>query len=484
MKKHGKKKINESLPMRNTIDLDKVQQELWELCRDNDVELYFSEVRRIAGGQLGCSFEAVVDNYETVGNLRTVSDYNVSVKIVDEEALISDDVDTIADYIINTVHGKAVATDSVKESVNEGFDSFDMTKFLNAVNTFSASRKQWLEFIENQAKKFIQRKKDSWKSGGWSAEDALVYGLERCDDVSYDGFDITRDEYDELISSLEFYIDNSGLIESVDIEESKDKSDKKLIRSKVYNLVKDFIDDSDDRYWRFDMETSLSSPEDVELVRDIDEIPNSAKYRFTISDGLKDVASFYYDYHNDGKDYGCWYVVDSQGVVTESTKNEELSENWCDEKLLELEVKGRDNWDQDDWETYAYCKNANAERDYQEMKDAEYEMEHAYDDVGDYEIWQMENELPEDDYELDVEPSVEYQLVDRKYVDDSDGFQTEYSWYKDSNGHHVFVFGDSDLYRPEDGEFDWEEDNDEVAKEWFDNYKGFEEEDEEENYWG
>ena len=672
MKECSKKKINESLPMRNTIDLDKVQQELWEMCRDNDVELYFSEVRRIAGGQLGCSFEAVVDNYETVGNLHTVSDYSVSVKIVEEEALVSDDISTIADYIINTVHGKAIANQS---QIHEDYNgSFDETSFYDAVSNFGVSRKKWIDFIENEAKKLIQKKKNVWKSEGWSAEDALIYGLERCDDVSYDGFDINRDEYDGLISSLEFYIDNSGLIESVNLNEkyyltwyteeeeggpeeggwsrrvwdvkksypfsskeeainyfnnevvedgdtvkefeggwrikdgygdehlfeietdatrgqshegprtwdmyelgyknpipkfdnegnridesidSDKRSEKKKIKSKIWSLVRDFVDDDSDRYWRFDIETSLSSPEDVKLVGSVREIPNSAKYRFTIFDNEKDIASFYYDYHNDDNDYGCWYVVDPQGAVTESVSvgnhiyesadgskdklviykslgeykvtpksnyesrvqdarkirdakdfesareiidyykkygwadsdddfeiiDESLNENWCDEKLLELEVKGRDNWDQDDWETYAYCKNANAERDYQEMKDAEYEMEHPYDDIGDYEYWQMENEIPEDDFELpDVEFS-DYSLVDRKTVDDSNGFTTEYSWYKDNNGHHVFVFGDSDLYRPEDGEWDWESDSDENAKEWFDNYNGFEEDEDSEEIW-
>lgn len=375
-------KVEESLPMRSTVDLDKVQQELWEMCRDNDVELYFSEARRVAGGQLGCSFEAVVDNYETVGNLRTVSDYNVSVKIVDEEALVSDDISIIADYIINTVHGKAIANQSrIREDYN---GSFDTTSFIDAVNNFGVSRKRWLDFIENEAKKFIRKKEAVWEKEGWSAKDALVYGLERCDDVSYDGFDINRDEYDEVLAKLKFYVEHKP-------------------------------------------------------------------------------------------------------------KNESINENWCDEKLDELREKGRDNWTQDDWETYAYCKNANAERDYEDMYNPDiYDYDpmmledpaepSVYED--DYEVWEVEEPELTDDYEIEKEPSIDWKLVDRKTVYDSDGFTTDYSWYVDKNGHHVFVFGDSDLYRPEDGEYDWEEDNEEVAKEWFDNYKGFEEEEENsEKYW-
>ena len=95
----------------------------------------------------------------------------------------------------------------------------------------------------------------------------------------------------------------------------------------------------------------------------------------------------------------------------------------------------------------------------------------------------------------------DYIFVDRKSVKDFDGFDTDYTMYmkikapKDSwlrfikSGNnaldvpnnwidgYVFVFGDSDLYTPEDGEFDYECDTEEEAYEWFDNYNGFEDED-------
>ena len=74
----------------------------------------------------------------------------------------------------------------------------------------------------------------------------------------------------------------------------------------------------------------------------------------------------------------------------------------------------------------------------------------------------------------------EWQEVASKTVEDSDGFLTDYVWYTDGD-RHVFVFGDSDIYRPEDGEFDWEIDivkgreaeSDKEAQEWFDSYEGF-----------
>lgn len=84
----------------------------------------------------------------------------------------------------------------------------------------------------------------------------------------------------------------------------------------------------------------------------------------------------------------------------------------------------------------------------------------------------------EDDFENN-EPNdseITYEFIDSKSVPDSDGFLTDYTWYKTSDGRHVFVFGDSDIYRPEDEDFDWECQSDEEAREWFEDYTGFDEE--------
>ena len=68
-----------------------------------------------------------------------------------------------------------------------------------------------------------------------------------------------------------------------------------------------------------------------------------------------------------------------------------------------------------------------------------------------------------------------FEFIDSKSIKDFDGFMTEYSMYKDNDsGRFVFVYGDSDIYTPEDENFDWECDSEEEAREWFDNYNGFE----------
>jgi len=79
-----------------------------------------------------------------------------------------------------------------------------------------------------------------------------------------------------------------------------------------------------------------------------------------------------------------------------------------------------------------------------------------------------------DDEELKDALTDIYEEIASKQVMDSDGFMTDYTMYRNINtGEYVFVFGDKDIYRPEDGYFDWECETEDEAKEWFDNYEGF-----------
>lgn len=71
-----------------------------------------------------------------------------------------------------------------------------------------------------------------------------------------------------------------------------------------------------------------------------------------------------------------------------------------------------------------------------------------------------------------------FEYIRQKSVLDSDGFSTDYTWYYDNeNNTHVFVFGDSDIYSPEDENFDYECDSEDEAQEWFDDYDGIYDED-------
>jgi hypothetical protein len=68
-----------------------------------------------------------------------------------------------------------------------------------------------------------------------------------------------------------------------------------------------------------------------------------------------------------------------------------------------------------------------------------------------------------------------YTEIASKSVPDFDGFMTDYTMYMNINtGEYVFILGDKDIYTPEDGNFDWECETEEEAREWFDSYNGFE----------
>ncbi len=96
----------------------------------------------------------------------------------------------------------------------------------------------------------------------------------------------------------------------------------------------------------------------------------------------------------------------------------------------------------------------------------------AYDIFHSYGLDKIHDSFTESyDYkDNDVE---QWKLIKQKDVQDSDGFLTQYSWY--TNGvKHIFMFGDSDLYDPDEDYADWSTESEQEAEEWFDSYTGFE----------
>lgn len=85
--------------------------------------------------------------------------------------------------------------------------------------------------------------------------------------------------------------------------------------------------------------------------------------------------------------------------------------------------------------------------------------------------------------DLSSEVEGQYEKVRSKMVPDSDGFMTDYTMYYDTvNDRYVFVFGDNEVYKPEDEDFDWECETEEQANDWFDSYTGFAEDGPEDIY--
>lgn len=96
-----------------------------------------------------------------------------------------------------------------------------------------------------------------------------------------------------------------------------------------------------------------------------------------------------------------------------------------------------------------------------------------HEDV-EYEYWTSGEEIEEnlnEDYPDTVDDR--YYRIDIKHVKDSDGFLTDYTWWYDAaTDQHIFIFGDSEVYTPEDSSPDWETDSEDTAREWWDNYVG------------
>lgn len=95
----------------------------------------------------------------------------------------------------------------------------------------------------------------------------------------------------------------------------------------------------------------------------------------------------------------------------------------------------------------------------------------SYDIFSRYGLDKIHDSLTEN-YDYKDNDSEQWTLVKKKDVIDSDGFLTEYSWYTNGDK-HIFMFGDSDIYEPDEDYADWVTETENEASSWFDNYEGF-----------
>ena len=96
----------------------------------------------------------------------------------------------------------------------------------------------------------------------------------------------------------------------------------------------------------------------------------------------------------------------------------------------------------------------------------------SYDIFSKYGLDKIHDSMIED-YDYKDNDSSSWTLVKQKQVPDSDGFMTDYCWYTNGDK-HIFMFGDCDMYEPDEDYADWECDSEEEATSWFNNYNGFE----------
>ena len=84
----------------------------------------------------------------------------------------------------------------------------------------------------------------------------------------------------------------------------------------------------------------------------------------------------------------------------------------------------------------------------------------------------------DDDQDYKDNDKEQWDLVNSKTVLDSDGFSTEYTWYTNGDK-HIFMFGDSDIYEPDEDYADWVTESEQEATSWFNSYRGFDDDTEE-----
>lgn len=92
------------------------------------------------------------------------------------------------------------------------------------------------------------------------------------------------------------------------------------------------------------------------------------------------------------------------------------------------------------------------------------------------------SDMFESGFDIDVneenyENYEEWEEIDSKSVTDSDGFLTDYTLYFNGTT-YITMFGDKEIYEPDIEYADFESDSESEAREWFDSYEGFTDEDE------
>lgn len=84
-------------------------------------------------------------------------------------------------------------------------------------------------------------------------------------------------------------------------------------------------------------------------------------------------------------------------------------------------------------------------------------------------------------FDIEDDQYSDWRELASKSVEDSDGFNTDYTLYTNGST-FICMFGDKDIYEPDEAYADYETENEEEAYSWFDNYEGFADEDDDDEF--
>lgn len=264
-------------------------------------------------------------------------------------------------------------------------------------------------------------------------------------------------------------------------------------------LNEDYIERKDDWGEPYD------SAEIVKTIRDLTNNYTSQSgtlrtyYRVEKNAAMNELRNHYNvvevsDGRRDAHDDINWVIAYADPIVEEdNTKNEALTESRLDpdNDMMGTRVYYAIKFDGDTVETIdvedpdyagdefyvAVDKSKELVKDYDvDHVEIVYTVEDNFDKHEDieYEYWTSGEEVEENLNEAYPDTLGDrYYRIDIKHVKDSDGFLTDYTWWYDAaTDQHIFIFGDSEVYTPEDSSPDWETDSEDTAQEWWDNYVG------------
>lgn len=264
-------------------------------------------------------------------------------------------------------------------------------------------------------------------------------------------------------------------------------------------LNEDYIERKDDWGEPYD------SAEIVKTIRDLTNNYTSQSgtlrtyYRVEKNAAMNELRNHYNvvevsDGRRDAHDDINWVIAYADPIVEEdNTKNESLTESRLDpdNDMMGTRVYYAIKFDGDTVETVdvedpdyagdefyvAVDKSKELLKDYDvDHVEIVYTVEDNFDKHEDveYEYWTSGEEVEENLNEAYPDTlGHRYYRMDIKHVKDSDGFLTDYTWWYDAaTDQHIFIFGDSEVYTPEDSSPDWETDSEDTAQEWWDNYVG------------
>ena len=264
-------------------------------------------------------------------------------------------------------------------------------------------------------------------------------------------------------------------------------------------LNEDYIERKDDWGEPYD------SAEIVKTIRDLTNNYTSQSgtlrtyYRVEKNAAMNELRNHYNvvevsDGRRDAHDDINWVIAYADPIVEEDdTKNESLTESRLDpdNDMMGTRFYYAIKFDGDTVETVdvedpdyagdefyvAVDKSKELLKDYDvDHVEIVYTVEDNFDKHEDveYEYWTSGEEVEENlNEEYPDTVGDRYYRIDIKHVKDSDGFLTDYTWWYDAaTDQHIFIFGDSEVYTPEDSSPDWETDSEDTAQEWWDNYVG------------